>query len=186
MSLKGSHHHHHRSEVFEIADGAGSQQQDSNRQNLRTTSHLLSLNIPNIWESQPQTPSATNILDLPIRLTKFMFTFIPLEDLLACMLACSAWFNVLSDENIQVWRQNCYRRLDQDVLSANYLKVCPTYKTKLRALLHSWNPYDCSPNGTVEDFLFIRNQIPQRTDGCRGKIGEINGVFKIVFEILKT
>ena len=173
MSLKGSRHRQHRSEVFEIADdGGGTQEKDTIRQNLRTTSHLLPLNIPKIWEYQPQGPYRTNILDLPIRLTKLIFTFVPLEDLLSCMLVCSAWFNVLSDENIEVWRQKCKKRIGSEVLSASYLKVCPTYKTKLRALLHSWSPYDCSPNGAVEDFMFIRNQVPQSTDGCRGKIGE--------------
>ena len=50
---------------------------------------------------------------------------------------------------------------------------CPSYKSKLRAYHHSWNPRDCSRNVYIKanGFTVHRNPVAQSTDGARGRIG---------------
>ena len=69
---------------------------------------------------------------------------------------------------------HCVRRLAQEALqSSELLSSLPTYKSKLRAFCHAWNPEDCSKNIYIKSngFTLHRNPVAQSTDGARGKIG---------------
>jgi len=73
-----------------------------------------------------------------------------------------------------VWRLHCIRRLAEEVLSSDLLSSTPTYKAKLKAFYHAWNPDDCSRNIYIKPngFTIHRNPVAQSTDAVRGKIGE--------------
>ena len=62
----------------------------------------------------------------------------------------------------------------------------PTYKSKLRAFCHAWNPDDCSRNIYVKPsgFTLHRNPVAQSTDGGRGKIGFRHGrhAWEVIWE----
>ena len=62
----------------------------------------------------------------------------------------------------------------------------PTYKAKLRAFCHAWNPDDCSRNIYVKPsgFTLHRNPVAQSTDGGRGKIGFRHGrhAWEVIWE----
>lgn len=135
---------------------------------------------------EPVVAIPLNILDLPENVTENLFTFLPLPDLRTCALVCSEWNRILSDENNDVWRAACYRRLSRETLHSELLASCPTYKSKLRALFHSWNPHDCSRNVFVKPsgFTIHRNPVAQSTDGARGRIGFTRGrhAWEIVWE----
>lgn len=75
-----------------------------------------------------------------------IFCFLKLKDLKNCMLVCKVWFKILNDENNEIWRFHCIRRFPEEVLMSDLLANLPSYKTKLRAYLHAWSPYDCSRN----------------------------------------
>ena len=75
---------------------------------------------------------------------------------------------------------HCVRRLAQEALqSSELLSSLPTYKSKLRAFCHAWNPEDCSKNIYIKSngFTLHRNPVAQSTDGARGKIGFRTGGF---------
>ena len=73
-----------------------------------------------------------------------------------------------------MWRLHCIRRLAEEVLSSDLLSSTPTYKAKLKAFYHAWNPDDCSRNIYIKPngFTIHRNPVAQSTDAVRGKIGE--------------
>lgn len=84
------------------------------------------------------------------------------------------FFSILNDEDNDVWRLHCVRKLAEEVLSSDLLSSTPTYKAKLKAFYHAWNPEDCSRNIYVKPngFTIHRNPVAQSTDGVRGKIGK--------------
>ena len=59
-------------------------------------------------------------------------------------LVCKRWHSLLTDENNDVWRLHCVRALAAEALKSELLSSLPTYKAKLRAFYHAWNPQDCS------------------------------------------
>lgn len=91
-----------------------------------------------------------------------IFSYLDLHTLRNCALVCKRWYRFLRDENNDVWRMHCIRTLAQEALSSDLLSSVPTYKAKLRAFYHAWNPNDCSrnvyikPNGfTLHRYVFL-------------------------------
>lgn len=83
---------------------------------------------------------------VPDHILESIFSYLILRDLKNCSLVCKSWYRILSDENNDVWRFHCMKRLAEEVLKSDLLSTLATYKAKLRAYLHAWNPYDCSRN----------------------------------------
>ena len=109
-----------------------------------------------------------------------IFSYLDLASLRSASLVCKSWYRILNDENNDVWRMHCVRRLAQEALqSSELLSSLPTYKSKLRAFCHAWNPEDCSKNIYIKSngFTLHRNPVAQSTDGARGKIGFRTGGF---------
>ena len=102
-----------------------------------------------------------------------LFSYLDLPDLRACSLVCKRWSAFLNDENNDVWRMHCVRKLAAEALKSELLSSLPTHKAKLRALARAWNPEDCSRNIYVKSngFTLHRNPVAQSTDGARGKGG---------------
>lgn len=90
--------------------------------------------------------SATIASHLPENILEAVFSYLELRDLRNCSLVCKNWYRYLNDENNDVWRMHCIRRITEDVIKSDLLSSVPTYKSKLRALFHAWNPMDCSRN----------------------------------------
>lgn len=116
-----------------------------------------------------------------------LFSFLDLNSLRSASLVCKNWYRILNDENNDVWRLHCVRRLAQEALqSSDLLASCPTYKSKLRAFCHSWNPDDCSRNIYIKPngFTLHRNPVAQSTDGARGKLGFRHGrhAWEVIWE----
>lgn len=116
---------------------------------------------------------SSSISMIPDNVLENLFTFLDLPDIVAVGCVCTLWNRVISDENGDVWRSLCLRRMDRETLNSEMLAMCPSYKTKLRAFYHAWNPLDCSRNIYVKPngFTIHRNPVAQSTDGARGKIG---------------
>ncbi|KAK7090855.1 F-box/SPRY domain-containing protein 1-like [Littorina saxatilis] len=110
---------------------------------------------------------------LPHHALEVIFSYLDISDLRNCSLVCKNWYKYLNDENNDVWRLHCVRKLAEEALKSDILSNVPTYKAKLRAFYHAWNPNDCSKNVFVKPsgFTVHRNPIAQSTDGARGKIG---------------
>jgi F-box protein 45 len=113
------------------------------------------------------------VANLPPLILESIFSYLNISDLRTCSLVCKKWYQFLNDENNDVWRFHCIRKLTEQVLKSDILKNVPTYKSKLRALFHNWNLNDCSRNIVVKSggFTVHRNPVAQSTDGARGKIG---------------
>lgn len=111
--------------------------------------------------------------NLPPLILESIFSYLNISDLRTCSLVCKKWYKFLNDENNDVWRFHCIRKLTEQVLKSDILKNVPTYKAKLRAFFHNWNLNDCSKNIVVKSggFTVHRNPVAQSTDGARGKIG---------------
>ena len=62
-----------------------------------------------------------------------IFSFLDLTDLRNCTLVCKSWNRYLADENNDVWRFHCSRKLAEVAMKSNILSSVPTYKAKLRA-----------------------------------------------------
>lgn len=58
-------------------------------------------------------------------------------------------------------------------LKSDLLLSVPSYKAKLRAFYHAWNPLDSSRHIYIKPnaFTLHRNPVAQSTDGARAKIG---------------
>lgn len=97
-----------------------------------------------------------------------IFSYLDLHTLRNCSLVCKRWYRFLNDENNDVWRMHCIRKLAQEALSSDLLSSVPTYKSKLRAFYHAWNPNDCSrniyikPNGFTLHRLVPGDNCPPR------------------------
>lgn len=87
---------------------------------------------------------------LPDNVLEVIFAYLDLGELRNCAQVCRNWHRYLSDENNDVWRMHCLRRLADEALKSDLLVSVPTFKSKLRALHHAWNPNDCSPNVYVK------------------------------------
>jgi len=123
---------------------------------------------------------------LPDHVLEAVFAFLELPDLQNCSLVCKNWYRFLNDENNDVWRMHCIRKLAEEALRSELLSSVPTYKAKLRAFYHAWNPADCSRNIYVKPngFTLHRNPVAQSTDGARGKIGFRSGrhAWEVIWE----
>lgn len=75
-----------------------------------------------------------------------IFSYLDLRDLRNCAVVCRSWKHFLDDENSDVWRSHCLRKLPEEALKSDLMSSVPTYKMKLRAYYHAWNPNDCSRN----------------------------------------
>lgn len=87
---------------------------------------------------------------LPDNVLEVVFAYLELRDLRNCSLVCKNWYRYLNDENNDVWRMHCIRKLAEEALKSELLSSVPTYKAKLRAFHHAWNPNDCSRNVYVK------------------------------------
>ena len=109
-----------------------------------------------------------------------------MPDLRNCSLVCKNWYRYLNDENNDVWRMHCIRKLAEEALRSELLSSVPTHKAKLRAFYHAWNPGDCSNNIYIKPngFTLHRNPVAQSTDGARGKIGFRSGrhAWEVIWE----
>lgn len=106
----------------------------------------------------------------PYIVLESIFSYLDLASLRSASLVCKSWYRILNDENNDVWRLHCVRRLAQEALqSSELLSTLPTYKSKLRAFCHAWNPEDCSKNIYIKSngFTLHRNPVAQSTDGAR-------------------
>ncbi|KAI4465549.1 spry domain containing socs box protein [Holotrichia oblita] len=102
------------------------------------------------------------------------------------IVLCKKWYKFLNDENNDVWRLHCIRKLAEEALKSDLLSSVPTYKAKLRAFYHAWNPNDCSRNIYIKPngFTLHRNPVAQSTDASRGKIGFRHGrhAWEVIWE----
>jgi F-box protein 45 len=115
---------------------------------------------------------------LPTLVLEHIFSFLDIKDLWNCSLVCKKWYHHLNDENNNdVWRMHCMRKLAKEALKSDVLSSLTTYKAKLRALYHAWNPNDCSDYIYVkeDEFTIHRHPQAQSTDGVRGKVGFRSG-----------
>ena len=137
---------------------------------------------------------------LPDNVLEIVFSYLDLADLRHCSLVCKNWYRYLNDENNDVWRMHCIRKLAEEAIKSDLLGTVPTYKAKLRAFYHAWNPFDCSRNVYIKPNGFTlhrwvsplgelkqmfgcgslsnvcldysrRNPVAQSTDATRSKIG---------------
>jgi len=115
----------------------------------------------------------THISALPENVLENIFSFMELGDIRNATLICQEWSRVIGDENNEVWRTQCFKRMSRDVVYSELLTACPSFRAKLRAHIHGWNPLDCSRNIYVKPngFTIHRNPVAQSTDGARGRIG---------------
>ncbi len=121
--------------------------------------------------------TVTGAASLPVPVLEVIFSYLDLPDLLSCALVCKAWHNCLNDENSLVWKLQCLRKLTKEANNGELLSLVPTYKGKLRAFYHSFNPGDCSRNVYIKQngFTLHRNPVAQSTDGARGRRGFQSG-----------
>nr|CAD7202601.1 unnamed protein product [Timema douglasi]CAD7263294.1 unnamed protein product [Timema shepardi]CAD7405143.1 unnamed protein product [Timema cristinae]CAD7423607.1 unnamed protein product [Timema monikensis]CAD7453347.1 unnamed protein product [Timema tahoe]CAD7569744.1 unnamed protein product [Timema californicum] len=123
---------------------------------------------------------------LPDNVLEVIFSYLDLHDLRNCSLVCTNWYRFLNDENNDVWRLHCIRKLAEEALKSDLLSSVPTYKAKLRAFYHAWNPNDCSRNVYIKPngFTLHRNPVAQSTDAARGKIGFRHGrhAWEVIWE----
>ena len=87
-----------------------------------------------------------NASKLPDNVLEAIFSYLELRDLRNCILTCKSWHRYLNDENNDVWRNHCFRKLPEESFKSDLLAAVPTFKGKLRAFYHAWNPNDCSRN----------------------------------------
>lgn len=85
-------------------------------------------------------------VSLPPHIVELIFSYVELSDLANCALTCKKWYKILSDENSEVWRSHCCRKLSKSILKSDVLSSVVTYKSKLRAWYYSWDASDCSRN----------------------------------------
>ena len=100
------------------------------------------------------------VANLPPLILESIFSYLNISDLRTCSLVCKKWYQFLNDENNDVWRFHCIRKLTEQVLKSDILKNVPTYKSKLRALFHNWNLNDCSRNIVVKSGGFTVHRNP--------------------------
>lgn len=111
--------------------------------------------------------------NLTPQILEIIFSYLDLTDLRGCSLVCKNWYRLLNDEDNDVWRMHCVRKLAEEALRSDILSSVPTYKAKLRAFYHAWDPNECSRNVYIKPngFTLHRNPVAQSTDAAKGKIG---------------
>ncbi|CAG9810656.1 unnamed protein product [Chironomus riparius] len=124
--------------------------------------------------------------ELPDCLLETIFSYLGLCEIANCARVCKNWNRYLADENNDIWRLQCLRKLSEKALKSDLLLSVPTYKAKLRAFYHAWNPLDSSRHIYIKPnaFTLHRNPVAQSTDGARAKIGFEAGrhVWEIMWE----
>ena len=124
--------------------------------------------------------------NLPYAVLENLFSYLDINELRNCSLVCKPWYTFLNDENNDVWRLHCVRKLAEEALKSDILSNCPTHKAKLRAFYHAWNANDVSRNIYIKPngFTLHRNPVAQSSDGCRGKLGFKQGrhCWEVVWE----
>jgi len=110
---------------------------------------------------------------LPKCVLNVIFSYLDIADVRNCCLTCRRWNRYLRDEDSEVWRNQCRNKLPRTSLMSEILTSAPTYRAKLRAFYHAWNPNDSSRNVyIIEDgFTLHRSPVAQSSDGSRGKRG---------------
>ncbi|XP_022181860.1 F-box/SPRY domain-containing protein 1-like [Myzus persicae] len=123
---------------------------------------------------------------LPDLVFDMIFSNLELPDLFSCMLVCRNWSRAINDDNVELWKLICRRKMPEQLLKSELLSQLHNPKAKLRALYHSWNPDDCSLHIFVKQngFTLHRHPVAECTDLARTKIGYNNG--KHVWEITWT
>lgn len=96
---------------------------------------------------------------VPNHVLEVIFSYLDLDSLKSCSLVCKRWCIFLDDENSDVWRWHCYRKLAHEALSSDLLSSVTTYKEKLRAFFHAWNPNDCSRNVFIKPNGFTLHRL---------------------------
>ncbi|XP_013133696.1 PREDICTED: F-box/SPRY domain-containing protein 1 [Papilio polytes] len=123
---------------------------------------------------------------IPDYVLETIFSYLSLSDIRNCSLVCKSWCRILSDENHEIWRYHCYKKLAEEVMRSDLLSSVKTYKAKLRAFFHAWSPRDCSRNIHIKPngFTLHRNPVAQSTDACRAKIGFYHGrhAWEVIWE----
>lgn len=114
---------------------------------------------------------------LPTQILELVFSCVELGDLANCALVCRKWQRILADQQSEVWRSQCCRRLSKAILKSDVLSSVLTYKAKLRAWYYSWDTNDCSRNIYIKPngFTLHRNPVAQSTDAAKGRIGLTRG-----------
>lgn len=160
-------------------DAVSVQGQHTTLSTISSSGTTLSLSEPTATTSRTaldEVAEELSILTLPENVMETIFSYLNLKDLKSTQLTCRHFHRITSDENCEVWASLCLRTLHQEVVSSPILRSVPSYKAKLRAFQHAWNPHDCSRNIFVKTngFTLHRNPVAQSTDGIRGKIGTAN------------
>lgn len=147
--------------------------------NLFWGKHTASLLVCSRLLRYPGVSALTNMAasKLPDRVLEILFSYLDLYELRNCSLVCKSWHSFLNDPNNDVWRMHCVCKLAEEALKSDILAGAPTYKSRLRAFYHAWNPNDCSRNIYIKQnsFTLHRNPVAQSTDGARGKTGFASG-----------
>jgi F-box protein 45 len=87
------------------------------------------------------------ITSFPDHIIELIFSHLDLYTLGNCLLVCKKWYRFLnSDENNEIWRVQCRKKLTEETISSDLLSTVPSYKAKLKAHFYAWNPNDCSRN----------------------------------------
>lgn len=99
------------------------------------------------------------VLRAPDHVLEVIFSYLDLHTLKNCSLVCKRWYRFLNDENNDVWRTHSIRKLAHEALSSDLLSSVPTFKSKVRAFYHAWNPNDCSRNIYVKPNGFTLHRL---------------------------
>lgn len=77
--------------------------------------------VQHLQKRLPSTTSTLSPASLPDLVLEHLFSFLDLASLRACSLVCKSWYRLLNDENNDVWRLHCVRRLAQEALQSSEL-----------------------------------------------------------------
>ena len=77
--------------------------------------------VQQMQKHMPSASSAASPANLPDLVLEHLFSFLDLASLRACSLVCKSWYRLLNDENNDVWRLHCVRRLAQEALQSSEL-----------------------------------------------------------------
>ena len=77
--------------------------------------------VQHLQKRLPSTTSTVSPASLPDLVLEHLFSFLDLASLRACSLVCKSWYRLLNDENNDVWRLHCVRRLAQEALQSSDL-----------------------------------------------------------------
>lgn len=97
---------------------------------------------------------------LSYQIIELILCYVDINDLKNCSLVCKKWFKILKDENSEVWRLHCCRKLPKSILKSDLLSNLKSYKAKLRAWFYAWDPYNCSINIYIKPSGFILHRNP--------------------------